>query len=130
MRQIDIAWFECSNCGHRSTPPESINATAAQMENYQIIEPNVKILREEGKSDVITKEPAIDKKDEDQYKQDIKDFHTGNNVSIETISDKTTIIKMERSYAIAEHDKTELAESDHIVLKCPACSTKLYEVRW
>lgn len=122
MRHIDIAVLECTKCGHRSTPPDAINALPHVMETYEVL-PAEKLENETTKLATLTSE------------------HEGNMFSVETIyaidpKDETKwiadkkIIKCTRSYAVAIFDKTTLEDSNHITLSCPQCNALLYEVRW
>lgn len=117
MRRIDIAFFTCK-CGHRSTPPEAINAFAGEMEVYEKI-PVIK--EKDGKV-----KSAID---DDKRKKEVEGKCKGNSCHAK-IEGEETVLRIARSYCKATHDKTELAESDHIVLSCPNCDRVLYEVHY
>jgi hypothetical protein len=126
MRSIDIAWFECLNCGHRSTPPAAVNAIPHQMEVIEVYRGRVvdDPLAEGGKRAEI---PTI--ANEAAHKAQLEQKYQGNTVIIRN-EGIDRVVRLARSYAKAEHDKTELAESDHITLKCPQCDNILYDVRW
>lgn len=125
MREINIAHFTCVRCGHRSTTPEAINAIAHQMDTYAVLPAT-------GLPNQVAEQARI---------ATLQAKHKGNAFTIETrskphptipsqqVPDIKTI-RIARSYAKAEHDATELAESNHITLKCPQCDAVLYEVTW
>lgn len=129
-RSIDVAWFECVRCGHRSTPPEAINAIPNQMEILEIyrgeIVEVVDLLAPGGKRQE-TRIPEIP--NETAYKAQLEQKYQGNTIIIRSEGiDK--VVRFVRSYAKATHDKTEIVESDEIVLSCPQCDEELYRVRW
>jgi len=113
LARIDVASFTCPRCAHRSTAPEAINAFAQQMELYE---------KKAASSDMIDSAAAV------LRKQELEGIHPGNTVLIRREGNED-VTRFERSYAkITLQDKTELSESDHIVLACPQCDTVLYEV--
>lgn len=132
IRRIDIASFECPDCGHCSTPPESINSIPDQMETYNTID--------------ATHIP--DKDTEDIFIQTLEQYHYGNDFIIHAQRKPTPelppllvsevepsayekVIKVQRSYCnVKEQSSTILSESNHIVLSCPQCGAQLYEVSW
>lgn len=132
MGRIDVASFECPTCGHKSTPPEEVNAFAHQMENY-------------GAFDGVD---VPDKTTENILLQTLNMEHYGNYFTIETVRKPETIgeldlnpelapdmytkvITVERSYAeVTVQSDTMLEDSKHIVLSCPQCHAFLYEVRF
>lgn len=119
--RIDIAFFTCPTCGHRSTPPEAVNAFANQME---IIEKVPLKVEKQGDLDV-----AISVMDKAKTKSDLEKKFKTNTVTIKTegIED---VARLARSYCkVASQDKTELSESKHVTLACPNCDTLLYEAQ-
>lgn len=123
VRSIDIAWFNCK-CGHRCTPPEAINSIAYQMELVEEIPPTKRMPNEDGNN------VDVNELDEGKKKLDVEKAFKGNEAIIETVANFVKVVKLKRSYAIATHDKTELAESTHIILSCPECNEVLYEAQW
>ena len=133
QRRIDIARFECPKCGHWSTPPEAVNAFPHQMETYEAIEATV----------------IPDPQTTEIFKETLEEQHKGNEFEITAARKETAgknelglsvevepeayvkVIKVARSYChVGFQSHTNLEESNHIVLNCPNCETKLYEVRW
>lgn len=126
QRRIDVAWFECLECGHRCTAPEAINSIPHQMETFAVL-------------------PAKDlpKEAEQGRIAQLQARHRGNTFTIQTRSKidpkdntktipDTKVIRVARSYAKTMHlpGAAVLEESHWIMLKCPQCDAVLYEVSW
>lgn len=128
--RIDLASFTCSNCGHRSTAPDAVNAFAGQMEERAAAELSPSLPRGETTIDADTESKIAD----------LKQRYKGNDFVVETRmkpdpDDKTKsvidkkIVRFVRSYAnVKEQSGSALEDSDHIVLACPQCGAQLYEV--
>ncbi len=141
IRSIDIASFTCGKCGHRSTPPEAINAMPNQMDVYAMIEPQ-EIIKESAAVGGVSSAPItvplpppiitldVDSANQkaNRIKLDLEKKMPSNSISVITAGNGTRVVRIARSYAKATFDKTVLEESDHIVLNCPNCNQLLYEV--
>lgn len=146
--RIDVAWFSCPTCGHRSTPPDAINTIPHQMEVIAVVDPEVIAQDKADKASLANDSTpvsvdvveAIEVTSDDiqtaqtqaeTIKSDKEKKMTGNKVSIETTGDNIKRVKVDRSYSkVALQSHTELTESKHIILACPQCNTQLYEVSW
>ena len=114
--RIDIAYFTCGNCGHRSTPPDAINAFGNEMEVYE----KIPLKKENDK--------LVSALDKNKKKSDVEKKFKGNKVEIKTEGSED-VVRIERSQAkVATQDATELTEAKHVVLSCPECDEILYEV--
>lgn len=133
--RIDLASFTCPDCGHISTPPDSINTFPSEMELYG----------------ELGGEHLPDKESEDVLVETLAQYHYANDFTIESQRVRENgeddpllmlkpeinpriykkVIKVERSYADVKHQSgTTLSDSDRIVLSCPQCHTTLYEADW
>jgi hypothetical protein len=82
-------------------------------------------LAQGGKRHVIDELP-----NEAAYKAQLEQKYPGNSVIIRN-EGGARVVRLSRSYANVQfQDKTELAESDHIILACPQCDEVLYEVKF
>jgi predicted RNA-binding Zn-ribbon protein involved in translation (DUF1610 family) len=121
--RIDLAFFTCPTCGHRSTPPEAVNGFAQQMEVYE----KKPIPTERNPFGEIIALP-MDTAKVLQRKQQIEQKHRGNTATT-TREGSEEVTRLARSYSkVAFQDATELTESRHVRLACPECDTVLYEV--
>lgn len=136
MGRIDIAWFECSKCGHRCTPPDVINIIPHEMEKYgevfSILNDNLELnayrstiqnkiteLQTEHQGNIFTAIESVKTNFDEVIKDKI--------ISIEV----STIFKINRSYAkVLFQSDTELVKSKEITLGCPQCDAVLYEVKF
>lgn len=115
--RLDYAHFECPTCGHRSTPPEVVNAIPHQMETYEVWHPK----------------DLPDSTAEQARLAQLKQKHKNNNFRIENDighdGKPRKVVKVDRCYSkVAFQSHTNLEDSKNIVLACPQCNTELFRV--
>lgn len=132
MGRIDLAWFECPNCKHRCTSPETINVIPHEMEEFK----QGKFTRVIGKTEPNTTTQSELETLATTEKTRLSTKHTGNTFKHEIYTNETVDnkrvnlkIKFDRSYAkVLFQSNTSLENSKEIKLGCPQCNTELYHV--